>query len=132
MRYGARIVTHEQFDRWYTERFPKTPEMLLWHEDLLRDSPVSGKDQNFSPLVIACGSRRQSIFLKGSGFNPVRTYRYEPQAVTDDPRLSYPFEREPDVELKVKEWTTPQFGVRIAPDKTEYGTDGWSLTCHDD
>ncbi len=132
LRYGAEYLTLEKLREWYLEHCPTTPEMLFWCDDLLPGVTIPGKDHGFQPAVIQGGRDHQRIFLKSSGFNAVRTYRYRPGHDEVDPRLEYPYEMEPDVSLKVKEWTTPSFGVRVTPEGACYASDEWNLTSRKD
>lgn len=132
LRQGAKIVTCEQFMAWYRERFARTPE-LLWHsEDLLKGVRIRGKDHDYSPMLIYGDHSRQDIFLKEQGFNPVRHYSYATVEAAADPCLEYPFKAEPRVELKVKEWTTPQMGIVLGPEGAAYEVRQHDLTAYDD
>ena len=105
----------------------------MYCDDLLAGTrPLSGRDQDFGPMVIMGNRHAQRIFLRSHGFNADRTYLYEPLRFGKDERMEYPAEPKPAVELKIKEWTSPTFGVQISEDEIFYGSCGWNLTAHRD
>jgi hypothetical protein len=113
------------------DKFPTTPENIMYCDDLIAGTrPLCGRDQDFGPMAIMANRHAQRIFLRSHGFNAERTYLYEPLRQAKDERMEYPSEPQPQVELKVKAWTTPSFGVQIMPEGIFYGSFGWNLTAH--
>lgn len=132
VRNGAKVVTHYDFLQWYREHFKTTPKMINYFEDLVEDVAFRGKDQNFAPMAVYSDDQRQTIFLRSAGFNQVRTYDYSDVPEVDDPGMEYPFESEPNVELKVKAWTTPAAGVTLTQEKAYYSIEEFDLTSYED
>jgi hypothetical protein len=132
-KYGAEFVTHEHFYDWYIQNYETTPEMLYYMEDSIPDSQIPGKDHIIGPILIAGSRSSQKIFLRDSGFNSVRTYRYDNPKTPDDPNDEYPYELEPDVDLRTQAWTGPSFGVQISSETgIRYSSDSWMLTARKD
>ncbi len=133
LRHGARCVGFGEFRDWMAAHFDRTPTMVHLCRDLLPDTRIRGKDQAFSEVVLFGGSEKQLIFEKSHGFNPVRSYSYVPARSGLPPGGEYPGEGEPEVELKVLEWTSPSFGVSLSAEGARYeaaylGIPGFSLT----
>jgi len=128
LRHGARIVTHTTFLKWYREHFDRTPEMTLYYDDPIPGVTFRGKDHDYPPMLLYGDYERQMIFLKAAGMNPVRMYKYDPPVPNEDSSMEYAYSLEPDVELKVKGWTTPSFGIEVSKDGIVWRASQFELT----
>ena len=131
VRKGARLVTCEQFLDWHRARFDRTPEILWYSDDILKGVRIRGKDHDYPPMVIYGSHERQTFHLMANGFNPARSYSYVHVPKVEDPGLEYPFKLEPNVELKVKAWTSPQCGIVLDGDGARYELVDHDLTSWD-
>ena len=131
VRHGAKMITCEQFLDWHRARFDRTPEMLWYSEDILQGVRIRGKDHDYAPMLLYGNHERQTLYLMAQGFNPVRSYTYTPAAEVEDSGLEYPFTREPNVELQVKDWTSPRFGIVLDTDGARYEAQDHHLTAWD-
>ena len=120
LEHRAEITTFSRFHQWLSGHFDRTPDVIHVCEDLLPDTRFRGKDGPFSETVVASGADGQAIFEKSHGFSYVRKYSYVPPIGGLPPTDEYPGLSEPPVELQVKAWTSPRFGLHLRPGDATY------------